>query len=235
MTVLIVEDDLPAQRRLVRLVRAHPLYQDASVVCAEQLTEARRILESTRIELVLLDLDLHGQDGFLVLSAAIDASTQVVVVSAHTERALEAFEVGVVDFVEKPVNEARLMLALGRALPSATGGRPAEVLVRSRQGLERVPVEQIVHIIGADDYVEVVLTTGRRLLHDESITKLERRLPSGFVRVHRSHIVRRDAVQRVLDGQAGSRVLQLSNGSRVPVSRRRAATVLRALRGLEGE
>lgn len=231
ITVLIVEDDLPAQRRLVRLLRAHPAYSDASVMCADDVSEARRVLAATDVHLMLLDLDLHGDDGFGVLSAARDADTKVVVVSAHTDRALKAFDVGVVDFVAKPVNASRLMLALGRVQPEAIGRRPSELIVRSRHGLERVRVDDIVLISGADDYVNVTLTNGRQLLHDESIATLERKLPSDFLRVHRSHIVRREAVRRVLDALGGTRFVELRNGSRVPVSRRRVTTVLRALLG----
>lgn len=231
MSVLIVEDDFPAQRRLLRLVRAHPGYADADIHCADDVTEARRIMATHTVRLVLLDLDLHGADGFAVVTSAVDARRQVIVVSAHTQRAIEAFELGVTDFVAKPVSEARLRLALGRVHPHADGGRLPELLVRTHTGLERVPVRDIVHIRADDDYVQVVLRSGRRLLHDEPIATLAQRLPAEFVRAHRSHLVRCDAVQRVVDGPAGTRLLELQNGARVPVSRRRAAAVLRVVLG----
>lgn len=229
MSVLIVEDDLPAQRRLVRLMRAHPMYADAEILCADDLTEARHIMAGGRVRLLLLDLDLHGADGFQVIASAVDANHQVIVVSAHTHRAIEAFDLGVADFVAKPVSEARLHRALGRIRPEAEGTRPPELLVRTRAGLERVPVRNIVHIRADDDYVQVTLRSGRRLLHDEPMATLVRRLPADFVRVHRSHIVRRDAVRGVADGPSGTRVLMLHDGAHVPVSRRRAAAVLRVV------
>lgn len=227
MSVLIVEDDLPAQRRLVRLMRAHPMYADGEIHCADDLAEARQIMAAYQVRLILLDLDLQGADGFQAIASAVDANYQVIVVSAHTQRAIEAFELGVVDFVAKPVSEARLRLALGRVRTEADRTRPPELLVRTRAGLERVPVRDIVHIRADDDYVQVALRSGRRLLHDEPMARLARRLPSDFVRVHRSHIVRCDAVRCVADGPAGTRVLQLHDGVRIPVSRRRAAAVLR--------
>lgn len=229
MSVLIVEDDLPAQRRLVRLMRAHPMYTDAEIHCADDVAEARHIMAAYQVRLVLLDLDLHGADGFRVIASAVDANHQVIVISAHTHRAIEAFELGVADFVAKPVSEARLRLALGRVRPEADRPRPPELLVRTRVGVERVPVLDIVHIRADDDYVQVALRSGRRLLHDEPMARLARRLPADFVRVHRSHIVRRDAVRCVADGPAGTRVLQLHDGARIPVSRRRAAAVLRVV------
>jgi two-component system response regulator LytT len=229
MSVLIVEDDLPAQRRLVRLMRAHPMYTDAEIHCADDVAEARHIMAAYQVRLILLDLDLHGADGFRVIASAVDANHQVIVVSAHTHRAIEAFDLGVADFVAKPVSEARLRLALGRVRPEADRTRPPELLVRTRAGLERVPVLDIVHIRADDDYVQVALRSGRRLLHDEPMARLARRLPADFVRVHRSHIVRRDAVRCVADGPVGTRVLQLHDGARIPVSRRRAAAVLRVV------
>jgi len=225
--VLIVEDDLPAQRRLVRLVRTHPLYTDAEIHCADDLDVARQLLATHCVQLVLLDLDLHGADGFRVLSTAVDVRFQVIVVSAHTQRAIDAFETGVVDFVPKPVSEARLHVALGRVSVESDGARPAELLVRTRAGLERVLVSDIVYIRADDDYVQLALRDGRRLLHDEPLARLARRLPAEFVRVHRSYVVHRDAVRGVTDGSGGTRVLQLRDGARVPVSRRRASAVLR--------
>ena len=68
---------------------------------------------------MLLDLDLHGDDGFRLPGATTDADMRVVVVSAHADRALQAFEVGGFDFVAKPVNAARLLLALRRAQPAS--------------------------------------------------------------------------------------------------------------------
>lgn len=233
--VLVVEDDLPAQRRLVRLVRTHPLYTDAEIHCADDLDAARQVLAAHRVQLVLLDLNLHGADGFRVLSTAIDARFRVIVVSAHTQRAIDAFETGVVDFVPKPVSEARLHVALGRVPIGSDGARPAELLVRTRAGLERVLVSDLVYIRADDDYVQLALHDGRRLLHDEPLARLVQRLPTEFVRVHRSYVVHRDAVRSAAEGEGGTRVLHLRDGTQVPVSRRRASAVLRLVLGAAKE
>lgn len=229
MTVLVVEDDLPAQRRLLRLLRTHPAYADTEIHSADDLGTARRVLGTHGIRLLLLDLDLQGADGFDLVTTAINASVRVIVVSANTHRAIEAFELGVLDFVPKPVMEARLQLALARVQPDAVSGKCAELLVRTHSGLERILVRDIVHIQADDDYARLALRSGRTLLHDEPIAVLANRLPVEFVRVHRSHIVRREAIQRVSDGSAGTRILHLSNGEQVPVSRRRNAEVMRLL------
>lgn len=229
MTVLIVEDDLPAQRRLLRLLRTHPAYADTEILSAEDLSTARRILGMHAIQLLLLDLDLQGADGFDLVTTAVHASVRVIVVSANTHRAIEAFELGVADFVPKPVMEARLQLALARVQPEAVSGKCAELLVRTHSGLERILVRDIMHIQADDDYARLTLRSGRTFLHDEPIAALANRLPEEFVRVHRSHIVRREAILRVSDGSAGTRILHLSNSVQVPVSRRRNAEVMRLL------
>jgi two-component system, LytTR family, response regulator LytT len=228
--ILIVEDERPAQRRLQRLVLAHPACEDADVRLADELASAEALLDALDIDLLLLDLDLHGTDGFSLLSHPAARRARVVVVSALEGRALEAFEYGVADFVPKPVGAQRLALAIGRALAARPGERTPALMVRTRAGAELVPTDDIVQLVGADDYVDVVLRSGRRLLHDESLSRLERLLPDGFLRVHRSHLVHCSAVRRVHAPDASVRELELVDGSRVPISRRRAADVLRALR-----
>ncbi|MCU0649730.1 MAG: LytTR family DNA-binding domain-containing protein [Gemmatimonadaceae bacterium] len=229
MIALLVEDERPAQRRLQRLLLAHPACAAAEVIPADDLDTARTVLATRAVDLLLLDLDVRGDDGFALLAEPATARARVIVVSAMESRAIEAFRHGVVDFVPKPVTEARLMLALGRALQAVPDPRVRELVIRTRHGAELVRAHEIVALEGAGDYVDVRLRDGRRLLHDEPLVHLERMLPDGFVRVHRSHIVPREAIWRVHTQPGGGRELELVDGSRVPVSRRRAAAVLRQL------
>ena len=93
-------------------------HDDVMVRRHASLRRRNVVLAVHQVQLVLRDLDLYGDDGFRLLSATTDAEMRVVVVSAHADRALQAFEVGVLDFVAKPVNAAGLLLALGRAQPA---------------------------------------------------------------------------------------------------------------------
>jgi len=113
--------------------------------------------------------------------------------------------------------------------------RPDRLTVASTRGVELVPLIDILAVVGADDYVELRLTGGRRLLHTARLDRLETRLPRGFQRTHRSVIVNLAHVQR-LDRDGDRWRLHMSAGPPLPVSRSRLSTLRDALDsdGLQG-
>lgn len=220
MNVLIAEDEAPAARRLERMVGEHLGSRIRRLVVAPTLEAAQAALGETRFDLLLLDLDLNGADGFALLQAG--AAPRVIVVSARSDRAIDAFDHAVVDFVTKPVAAPRLALALDRALKSAPLERGGGTLaVRSAGRIDLAAFTDIVALSGADDYVEVVLADGRRFLHDTRLSELERRLPPGFVRVHRSHIVNTAHLRAIRTLPGRRRALEMAGGVVVPASRTR--------------
>lgn len=224
MKLLIVEDEASAARRLIRLVGA--FRPTADLVHAEDAEGAMTQLNNAVFNGILLDLNLAGSNGFDVLRAVGD--TPVIVVSAHVERSLEAFDHAVLDFVPKPVVAERLAKALDRLDAQASGTRVATLIVRSGGRVEIVDCAHIVRMQGADDYAELVMSDGRRLLHDAGLAALERRLPPDFIRTHRSHIVNAAMVVGVQSTDAGPLAL-LAQNEIAPISRRRAADVRRRL------
>lgn len=227
MRVLIVEDEDPAARRLQRLVTAE-LGAGTEVDRAADVETACQLLAQHAFAIILLDLDLAGRDGFEIVRGARGSGARIVVVSAHSERAIDAFDHAVVDFVTKPVSQARLVQALQRALepPRASG---LQLLVRTAGRIELVAASAIVRLSGADDYVEISLASGQQLLHDARLDELERLLPGNFLRVHRCHIVNTAHLVRVRALASGQRVVESSDGAHVPLSRRRARAVMAAL------
>ncbi len=220
MRVLIVEDERVAARRLERLVRE--IFQDrlVSVRISETLDQTTEVVGRLDIDILLLDLNLHGQDGFEVLRSAVAESFQTIVVSANTDRAIEAFEYGVLDFVPKPVDRERLEKALDRFIDR--GGSQTRMLVVKSQGrLQPIPIENVHYFQGAGDYAEIHLRDGGIALHGKSLESLEQILPDCFIRTHKSYILDiRDIAQLHIHG-GGKYEAELRDGSRLPVSRSR--------------
>lgn len=229
MNVLIAEDEAPAARRLQRMVGEQLGARAERIVVAPTVEAARAALRDLHFDLLLLDLDLNGADGFSLLGAG--DGPRVIVVSARSDRAIDAFNHAVVDFVTKPVAAERLGLALDRAMARGQARTGGTLAVRSAGRIDLAAFVDIVALSGADDYIEVVLADGRRFLHDTRLSELEHRLPAGFVRVHRSHIVNTAHVLavRVLPGRR--RALELAGGVVVPVSRARADGLERIIKG----
>ncbi|NZA25556.1 response regulator transcription factor [Luteimonas sp. SJ-92] len=224
MHIVVIEDETVVARRIERLVRRILGPRLLRIDRAGTLRDATRLLARLQDAVVLLDLNLSGDDGFDVLRRAVAEPFQTIVVSANTDRAVEAFELGVVDFVPKPFTEERLGRALDRVgRGGRSGGGPPSFLAVTLAGrVDLVAVGTVVAIHGADDYSEIETSDGRRHLHKKTLTMLGRVLPENFLRVHRSHIVNLRFAEGMDIESGGRRVLHLSNGSSVPVSRSHA-------------
>lgn len=219
--VVVVEDESLVARRLVRMTREALGEQLVQIECAASLAEAVRFAGQIDDAVVLLDLNLAGEDGFDLLRRAVAEPFQVIVVSANVDRAVEAFELGVVDFVPKPFTAERLSQALQRAVSGRRdAGIPPRFLAATLAGkLELIAIEAVVAVHGADDYSELETLGGQRHLHRKTLATLEQLLPADFVRVHRSHIANLRHATRLVTDEAGRRQLLMCNGSALPVSR----------------
>ena len=106
--------------------------------------------------------------------------------------------------------------------------RPDRLTIASARGVELALIADILAVVGADDYVELRMVGGRRLLHAARLDGLSTQLPASFLRVHRSVIANLDHVQR-LERDGDRWRLHLSQGEPMPVSRSRLAAVREAL------
>ena len=223
MRILIVEDEAVVARRLARLLReVEPRIEEVEI--AGEFAAASAALGARSGGVLFLDLDLHGRDGFELLRRGLAGGWRTVVVSAHTDRAIEAFEHGVVDFVPKPFTRDRLVLALERAANVQPHERLRYLAALQGAGTAVVPLDRIVAIHGADDYSEIEVADGRRMLHRKSLSVLASELPEPFVRIHRSHIVNLDFASG-LERTAGGWQVKLKGGGSLAVGRRALAAL----------
>lgn len=220
MRILIVEDEPLASRRLVRLCMEllGPGVPEPRV-CTD-LEEAREALDTRALDLVLLDLNLSGEDGFGLLTHAAAGSFHTIVVSANADQALKAFEWGVLDFVAKPYTRERLAKALERM--EAPSGRSLDALAVRRTGcVELVPLTSLAFIRGAGDYAELVSREGRTDLCDKGLDRLEALLHPRFLRIHRSYLVPHGDIVRLWSSEGSRAEVELKGGLRLPVGRSR--------------
>ena len=222
MRIAIVEDEAPVARRLERAVRAILGDRVEEVTLLGGLEAALEHVRARRLDLVFLDLNLNGRDGFDLLAEAVASRFHTIVVSAYDEHALRAFEYGVTDYLVKPWSDARLRTAIARVScrDAASGGTPraSRLAIRRFGRIELVDVALVAAIRGADDYSELVLVDGSTRLHAKSLLALAAILPSGFERVHRSWIVNLACVRGWEPAPGGRATLDLGE-RRIPVGR----------------
>lgn len=236
---LIVDDEPLAREGLRLLLREE---SDIELVGeAEDPDDAvRRILEQ-RPDLVLLDVQMPGADGFDVLRRVAGQHLPAVVfVSAHDQFALRAFEVHALDYLLKPPSPARLREALRRVREAAQQDDPAgaaairnlleshagaaatpvrRFVVRDRNRYLLIPDAEIVRIEAAGNYAEIH-ARGRSFLIRETMIELERQLdPQHFARIHRSSIVRIDRVAEITPDGGGDFLVTLDSGTELRMTR----------------
>lgn len=234
----LVVDDEPEARAFVRgALERDP---DVSIVGerADGFEAAAAFLE-LRPDLVFLDVEMPGLDGFGAVAAVEPADLPYVVfVTAHEEFALRAFEVHALDYIVKPFEKERVLRALDRARKRIQGRRFAEVeqgvaallaRIRSERGGPEwllsqegrrsvfVRVEEVDWIRA--DGNRVVLHAGRaEHVHRATLQALEGRLaPDRFARIHRSTIVNLSRIARVDVGPDGAYAVVLADETRLPM------------------
>ncbi len=218
---MIVEDETRIARRIERMTREILGADLLSLTHINTLEEATAFIEKHSLDLILLDLNLNGANGFDLLTTAVSGPFHTIVVSAYKDQAINAFEHGVLDFVPKPFNLDSLAHAFNRYHAKAVAAKSAVkyLAVKKRQRVELVPVEDLVYFKGAGAYAEQFLSDGRKELHDKSMEKLEQLLAPDFERVHKSYLVKMTEVKGFIVQTGSKYSAELKNGERIPVGR----------------
>lgn len=227
MKILIVEDEPVIAQRLQRFCQQFFAAEPVHLHCLDDLHEAQDWLSEQPVDLVLLDLNLNGRDGFELLQRCNAGAFYTIIVSAHTDQALQAFDYGVLDFVAKPFSQARLEKALTRVQDVQwRSDTPMNYLaVKSAGALQLIALAEVSYIRASGHYSELVLRDGQIKLHDKSIDKLNRLLPANFERIHRSYVVPLQLIERLLVDAGGKYGALLTNGVELPVGRSRYAAL----------
>ncbi len=223
MKVLIIEDEARIAKRLTRMTKAYFEQQLTLTVC-DTLNKGLAFIEQNPIDVLLLDLNLNGENGFEVLEAMVARPFHTIIVSAYTDKAITAFSYGALDFVPKPFDEARLFQAFGRLnTRSIKMDSPLKYLaVRKAGTIKMIDATSVNYIKGAGIYSELHLHDGSRELHDKSLDALEQLLPQDeFIRIHRSYIVSLKQAEKLVIEAGGKYAVLLKNTALLPVGRSR--------------
>lgn len=223
MKVLIIEDEARIARRLERMTRNFFEENLSSVVICNTLQKGLNHIDHEAIDILLLDLNLNGENGFEVLEAVVSGSFHTIVVSANTDKAIQAFAYGVLDFVPKPFDETRLELALKRVTGKVTKMENGLkfLAVKKAGNVRLIDINDLIYIKGAGIYSELYLQNGKRELHDKSLEKLEQLLSDSFERIHKSYLVCMQHAERIILQSGSKYSLLLKNGELLPIGRSR--------------
>lgn len=236
--ILIVDDEQPARKKIKSLLELEEGI--ASVFEADNGFDAVKVIRSRKPDLVFLDIQMPGMNGFEVLEAVgEDIMPAVVFVTAYDSYAIDAFDIQAVDYLLKPFDQERFRRSLRRALSriresadrASVYTRLMDEIHRGKGCLQRilvsvgsrhffVPVSDILFLTSEDKYVKLH-TAGEAFLVRGTMNRMEERLdPSNFVRIHRSTIVNIGWIREMQPKSHGDYVILLKNDVKLTMSRR---------------
>jgi DNA-binding LytR/AlgR family response regulator len=235
LVLLCADDERPALEDLARLLRASHLV--AEVEAVDGAAHALAALAQRSFDGLFLDVRMPGMDGVELARATgrFPSPPAIVFVSAYETAAVDAFELGAVDYLVKPVSRRRLDDALARvaatrATPSpAVEGDDLVPVPTTRGGTRLLARASILYVQAYGDYVRIHSDEGRFLLREALSDVEERWEPFGFARVHRGYLANLRRATEVRPRENGTAVLLLEDGSEVPIARRQVTELRRRL------
>ena len=234
----LIADDEPAARRGVRqLLASFPEFAVAGE--CRNGAEVLAALDTSAPDVVFLDIQMPGIDGFEVIRRrSVERMPAVVFLTAFDQFAIKAFEAEALDYLVKPVSEARFAATIRRLTrrlstsPRVT--RDERIVVTTSRGAAVLHVSEIDWIEAAGNYAQLWIGQRNYFLRESLQTLEERVSKHGFVRAHRRALVRISSVKEMVRTRSGALVAILHSGARIPISRRRSASFTSAVRDLGG-
>ena len=237
LRTLIVDDELPARQRLKRLLA--DIEGVELIGEAESGTQAVEMIERERPDLVLLDIQMPGLDGFGVIEM-LESPPLIIFVTAYDEYAIRAFEVNALDYLLKPFSRKRLERAIERARRelerrtdfSTKLDALLDTLEKQKRYLERIAFREgdKIRVVDVAEIDWIGAERGRVFIHvgerrhavRYTLEELERRLdPCLFFRCHRSLIVNLTKIKEIIPWFAGTYRIKLVTSEELDLARNR--------------
>jgi two-component system LytT family response regulator/two-component system response regulator LytT len=242
ISTLVVDDEKPARDELAFLLKAFP--EIHLVGQARNGLEAFHLIKDKSPDLVILDVEMPGLDGFGLLKKLVDKKLKlphVIFATAYDQYAVQAFEVNAVDYLLKPFDKARVGRALSRARHSietqpadserltsllenigTRAGPPTKLLLKTSQRLLLVDAEEMVFATIEDGLITISTRDQEGTSNYRTLEELQSSLDANrFWRVHRSYLVNVDHIKEVVPWFKSTYQLKMNDrrASNIPVSR----------------
>lgn len=236
LNLLIVDDEKKARDAMKSIVQSYR--SDASIFEADGIKDALKSIEARKPDIILLDIQLSDGTGFELLNRIHPSPSKIIFITAYEEYAVRAFRFSAVDYLMKPVNpddlrsaldkaraavekdqlEARISVLLGNHNSSAKEQK--KIVVKTTEQIFVIAVKDIIHLVSDKNYTFFHLSDGKKILASKTLKEYEDLLTEfGFVRVHQSHLINIDFIDRY-EKRDGGHVVMKDNSS-IPVSSRK--------------
>jgi two-component system LytT family response regulator len=243
--ILIVDDEKRARETIGKIIK---LYCANAVVVAEagNVAEATEAIAKHKPDLVLLDINMPGGNGFDLLKQFGTIDFKLVFITAYEEHAVKAFKFSALDYILKPVNPDELVEAVNKAQSQIEkdnlslkltafisnidniAREAKKIVLKTSESIHVVNVHEIIRCEADRNYTSFFIEGGKKILVSNTLKEYDEMLSlSHFFRAHQSHLVNINYIERYEKKEGG--FLIMKDKSEVPVSVRRKETLLKLL------
>lgn len=206
LKAVIIDDEPYARAELLDLLKPHAIVEIGGE--AGNIEDAVQLIESYHPDVVFLDIEMNGENGFELLNKS-SSEFKTVFVTAYNQFAIRAFEVNAIDYLLKPVNQERLAQTIAKLREQLTAEHEAtkelpkldaddRLLITLNRKMSFIKICDIKYIIAAGDYSEIVTIQNDHALVQRKMREWEVQLPEkSFQRVHRTSIINLDYVEKI--------------------------------------
>ena len=235
LRALIVDNEDKARENL-RVMLAEYCPEVVVVGVADAAASALTVIRKLKPDLVFLDVEMPGGSGFEVLKYASPIDFEIVFVTAFSKYGAQAFEFSALHYITKPINPLKLQEAVHRFAQKCNpdlqqkkvdvlqanlaAQQVRKIALPTLEGYDFLEIDSIVHCQADGNYTKLHRSSDKALLVSRKLKEIAEMLPQGqFFRVHHSHLIHRQHIERYVRGKGGYVIL--SDGSKVDVSVRR--------------
>jgi two-component system LytT family response regulator len=250
MFKVLIADDERIAREIIKLLLADQP-DIAKIIEAKDGNQALEYALEYQPDIIFLDIQMPGQSG-IQLANKLPPKSNIIFVTAYDKYAIEAFKLCAIDYLLKPFQDERFNKALdkvrkhiqesllqdhdgmgqllGHLAQQRNDVQKSRLIIKEPGRIRFIEVEQVNYITGSGNYAEVHLFDGRVVLHRETLNNLEKQLNlEYFIRIHRSSIVRKTSICKLLPNDKGDYSVILNNGEGLNLSRRNKAKLTELL------
>ncbi|HEY8399109.1 MAG TPA: LytTR family DNA-binding domain-containing protein [Flavihumibacter sp.] len=230
LKVVIIDDEPLACMLVQEYLSSFPQFR-VEAVCHDGFSGLKAI-QQTDPDLIFLDIQMPKINGFEMLEL-LDKQPGVIFTTAFDEYAMKAFDQHAIDYLLKPFSQERFQKAVQKFLlqqptedrsslletASRSPQQQDRIVIKDQSAIRIIPVEQVLYIEAADDYVRIVTAEGQ-WLKNKTMAAMEQQLPEQqFVRIHRSYLVNLKEIAQLFPMEKESYTVILKNKKQLPVSK----------------
>ena len=248
VTALIVDDEHKNRETLAKLIDQF-CYGIKVIGQAENVQQAKDFIDANKPQIVFLDIEMPGGNGFTLLEKFDQPNFQLIFTTAHADYAIKAIKFAALDYLLKPINVNELKIAVEKAIESIQNSSNEssdqrfnvlkdnqknegfdfkKIALPSLEGIEFYDINEILRCEADRAYCNFFLTNGQKITVSKSLREFEELLSEcNFFRVHKSNMVNLGHIKKYIKGKGGYVVL--SDDSHVDVSVRKKELLMEVL------